>query len=187
MNNKERILELRRSGLEYDEIVEEVGCVKSTVSYHCNNAGLGSSVRRKLTEEKIEEMDKFYQSNSLEDTATKFGVSKTTVKKYCSKSNKSKLTPEERRKRNVEHVQRRRKKVKKMAIEYKGGSCQECGYDKCDEALDFHHKDPNEKDFAIGAKGYTRSWDKVKEELDKCVMLCSNCHREVHAGVREIS
>ena len=87
---------------------------------------------------------------------------------------------------NVEAVDKRRKKVKQMAIEYKGGCCQECGYDKCVDALEFHHLDPTQKDFGIGTKGYTRSWEKVKIELDKCVMLCANCHREVHAGLIEL-
>lgn len=70
-----------------------------------------------------------------------------------------------------------------MAIEYKGSCCGVCGYDRCNGALEFHHLDPNEKDFGISHKGYTRSWEKVKTELDKCVMLCANCHREVHTGL----
>lgn len=80
----------------------------------------------------------------------------------------------------VEAVQKRRVKVKKMAIDYKGGCCSKCGYNKCESALEFHHLDPSEKDFGIGSKGYTRSWEKVKKELDKCVLLCANCHRETH-------
>lgn len=54
---------------------------------------------------------------------------------------------------------------------------------KCVDALDFHHLDPTQKDFGFGAKGYTRAWSKIQKELDKCVMLCSNCHRETHAGL----
>lgn len=84
------------------------------------------------------------------------------------------------RKCAVESVQKRRLKVKQMAINYKGGKCQKCNYDKCNAALDFHHLDPNEKDFGIGEKGYTRSWEKIKIELDKCILLCANCHREIH-------
>lgn len=87
---------------------------------------------------------------------------------------------------NVEAVQRRRDKVKLMAVEYKGGKCECCGYDKYAGALEFHHLDPTKKDFGIGNKGYTRSWEKIKEELDKCIMVCANCHREVHAGLIEI-
>jgi hypothetical protein len=68
-----------------------------------------------------------------------------------------------------------------MAVAYKGGKCEQCGYDRCLDALEFHHKDPAQKDFSISAKGYTRSWNKVVYELDKCVILCANCHRELHA------
>lgn len=89
------------------------------------------------------------------------------------------------RKCNVERVQRRRDQLKIKAVEYMGGGCALCGYNKCIGALEFHHKNPREKDFGIGSKGYTRSWEKVKAELDKCIMLCANCHREVHAGVAE--
>lgn len=83
----------------------------------------------------------------------------------------------------VEATQKRRNKVKEMAVEYKGGKCSVCGYDRCADALEFHHLDPSKKDFGISSKGYTRSWDKVKEELDKCILVCSNCHREIHSGL----
>lgn len=83
-----------------------------------------------------------------------------------------------------EAVQRRRAKIKELAVEYKGGSCENCGYCKCINALEFHHTDPNEKDFGVAAKGNTRSFDKIRAELDKCVMLCANCHREEHARLR---
>jgi len=53
--------------------------------------------------------------------------------------------------------------------------------------MDFHHIDPTQKDFAISAKGTTRAWEKIRVELDKCAMLCSNCHREHHAGMLEVT
>jgi len=68
-----------------------------------------------------------------------------------------------------------------MAVDYKGGRCNICGYQRCTEASEFHHLDASKKDFGVSDKGYTRSWGRVKGELDKCVMLCANCHREVHA------
>lgn len=85
----------------------------------------------------------------------------------------------------TEAVQKRREKLKVMAIAYKGGKCQICGYDRCVGALEFHHLDPTQKDFGISAKGYTRSWDKNKQELDKCILVCANCHREIHNGITE--
>lgn len=63
----------------------------------------------------------------------------------------------ETRKRRVADVKRRRHKVKNMSLEYKGNKCCICGYDKCKDALDFHHLDPTKKDFGIGENGYTRA------------------------------
>lgn len=80
----------------------------------------------------------------------------------------------------VDAVKKRRYKIKLMSIEYKGGGCEKCGYNKCAGALEFHHINSDEKDFSIGMKGYTRSWELVKKELDKCMLLCANCHREIH-------
>ena len=71
-----------------------------------------------------------------------------------------------------------------MALDYKGSKCQICGYRKCREALEFHHLNISEKDFGISDKGYTRSWEKIREELDKCLLVCANCHREIHSGLQ---
>lgn len=84
---------------------------------------------------------------------------------------------------NVEFVKSRREKIKLLAFEYKGSKCERCSYDKCLSAMEFHHLDPQGKDFGISDKGYTRSWQKVKEELDKCIMICANCHREIHEKI----
>lgn len=80
-------------------------------------------------------------------------------------------------------VNKRRRKLKQMAIEYKGGECEHCGYNKCPEVFDFHHRDPSKKDFGIGGIG-SIAWGRLKLELDKCVLLCANCHREEHSRLR---
>ena len=79
-----------------------------------------------------------------------------------------------------------RKIYKKWAVEYKGLKCECCGYSKCIEALDFHHLDPKQKDFNISDSNLTSNWETIKKELDKCILICSNCHREIHAGIRTI-
>lgn len=89
------------------------------------------------------------------------------------------------RKCQVDSVQKRRLKVKQLALDYKGGECQHCGYSGCNGALEFHHIDESKKSFSIGNKGYTKSWLKIKEELDKCILLCANCHREEHERIRK--
>ena len=71
-----------------------------------------------------------------------------------------------------------------MVVNYKGSRCKICGYNKCSEALEFHHLSSSGKDFGISDRGYTRSWAKIKEELDKCILVCANCHREIHSGVQ---
>ena len=72
-----------------------------------------------------------------------------------------------------------------MAIEYKGGKCVVCGYNRSVTAMEFHHLDPTQKDFGISSNS-NRAWEKIRIELDKCVLVCSNCHREIHEGIIEI-
>ena len=75
---------------------------------------------------------------------------------------------------------KRRKKILSEAVAYKGGRCEICGYDKCHAALEFHHFDPALKEFNISAR--MTSFKAIQIELDKTVLLCSRCHREVHDG-----
>lgn len=75
----------------------------------------------------------------------------------------------------VHHAKRM---IKQQGVDYLGGKCINCGYNKSIWALEFHHKDPSGKLFSWGSK--RTSWKKLKEELDKCILLCSNCHKEEH-------
>ena len=84
-----------------------------------------------------------------------------------------------------DNVQRRRRELKHRAVAYKGGKCESCGYCKSVAALDFHHVDSSTKEFGISAGGWTRTWERMKPELDKCILLCSNCHRELHSKIGE--
>ena len=71
--------------------------------------------------------------------------------------------------------------IKQWALEYKGSKCEKCGYNKCSEALEFHHKNPEEKDFNLSDRNLILDWQEIKKELDKCILVCANCHREIHA------
>ncbi|MBI3521988.1 MAG: hypothetical protein HY071_02665 [Chloroflexi bacterium] len=79
---------------------------------------------------------------------------------------------------------RRRRKLR--AIEYMGGTCHGCGRAGLPAIFEFHHRDAAQKDFGISETGIPHKWETVVAELAKCVMLCANCHREVHAGARRI-
>jgi len=75
-------------------------------------------------------------------------------------------------------VSETRRKLKIKAIEYKGGKCENCGYDKCVNSMAFHHIDPSQKEFTIS--GDYKSFERIKPELDKTKLLCHNCHGELH-------
>jgi hypothetical protein len=66
-------------------------------------------------------------------------------------------------------------------VELMGGKCQCCGFNQHYSALEFHHLDPKEKEFNLTITNY--GWDKLVAEVSKCILLCANCHRMVHAGV----
>lgn len=73
-----------------------------------------------------------------------------------------------------------RRNNKKLAIEYLGGKCIKCNGVFHPDVYDFHHKDEKEKDICV-AKLLGRKFEGIKEELDKCILVCANCHRVIHA------
>ena len=97
---------------------------------------------------------------------------------YCYQcSSESTRTSNETRKHQKTIL---RRSMKRQAIKILGGKCSVCGYNRCIDALEFHHKDPKEKDFKIGS-GNTMSWKDYKAEALKCTLVCSNCHKEIHS------
>jgi len=144
----------------------------STVSYHCQIHKLGNN-NQKVTEEEKEQLQKLYDEvGSLKKVVRITGRSFETVKKHVKSVVRVKKIS------GSQSVISWRKRTKKKLIEYKGGKCEICGYNKCLTALQFHHKNPNEKDFTISGKSL--SFDRLKEEVDKCLLVCSNCHAEIH-------
>jgi len=81
---------------------------------------------------------------------------------------------------NKNCTMKRQRDNKNDYINYKGGKCEKCGYFKCPAALQFHHKDPSQKDFGIAQYKNVKINDKIRNELDKCLLLCANCHAEEH-------
>lgn len=72
-----------------------------------------------------------------------------------------------------------RKRLKRLGLDFLGEKCSRCGYDKCEASLLFHHKNPKTKKFSLGS-GKVLGWERFKEELKKCIILCWNCHMELH-------
>ena len=97
-------------------------------------------------------------------------------KVYCGKKCKLKY-----------HVAKRRRKLKELAVAYKGGKCSVCEYNKCIWVLEFHHLDRTKKSFGLSCRGLTRSWEIVKQELDKTILVCANCHREIEESLTNCS
>jgi len=103
-----------------------------------------------------------------------------------SKEERDIIVKERSKERNKKKIKKRRKDISDRMIKYKGGCCQICGYNKCSRALHFHHINPKEKEFNLGYKAWSMKWENVVKELDKCILLCSNCHMEVEGGVTEL-
>jgi len=86
-----------------------------------------------------------------------------------------------------EKVIRYRKRIKEKMIDCMGKKCQICSYDKCSDALEFHHIDPTKKEYSFGKlRANPRSKEILACELEKCILLCSNCHREIHTGTTKL-
>jgi 5-methylcytosine-specific restriction endonuclease McrA len=70
---------------------------------------------------------------------------------------------------------------KEKLIHLKGGCCAGCGYDRNTSALEFHHENPKKKNFNLDLRSISnRSWIAVNKEAEECILLCSNCHKELH-------
>lgn len=124
-----------------------------------------------------------------------------TNRKFCLSCspwglhNTSKNDPEERGKQSKPYAEwsdkwkksliasnvRRTKERKQKLVELSGGKCSECGYSKCMKALCFHHKNPEDKCFPLSGSVFAqKSWKDILIEHAKCIMLCCNCHIELH-------
>lgn len=125
--------------------------------------------KKPITCKKVVERHFYSELSHCPEHNIEFKIGKTG-KKYCKDCNNNAVT-KVRMNRKIE------------CVLYKGGKCERCGYNKCLSALEFHHIDPNEKDFSISTSDRT-SFDFLKPELDKCMLLCSNCHREIHEEIK---
>jgi len=114
------------------------------------------------------------QGKTYSEIVAILGCSKSTVSFHCRPLSKQKWY-----KRNNASRLKRKKKLKEAF----GGYCSVCGYSRCLEALDFHHLDPSGKHASVVDILTNGSYNDAYEEAKKCKLVCSNCHREIHAGL----
>ncbi len=174
---KNKIITLFNQGLTYNKIKSELGCSKGTISFHCSSLRLPDE---RYSDKNIIKYQRYYNKYgfNLGKTASFFGIPKNTLRNKLSLVKKPKVSIQEALKRDNMRMNNFRRNNKKKGVEYKGGKCQSCGYKKSFYCLSFHHVNPNEKDFNISSA--TMSWESIKKEIDKCVLVCMNCHGEIH-------
>ncbi len=182
-----KIYELKILKKSYKEISTELGVTFDRVSKICRGLGLNSYRRfGGLSDSEISEIRNLYSElKSIKKVAKIIGLDRSTVSKYVQVIKADKLPIGQLKRNSSRSVISWRKRKKLELVEYKGGCCQVCGYNKSVRALEFHHVDPNEKDFTISGKSW--SFDRLKNEVDKCVLVCANCHIEIHDGLVKLN
>lgn len=167
--SKEELERLLAAGLSVREIADRMERGFSTIRYWIRRYGLKPPPRRKRgSEDGPREME----SRCKRHGSTAF-VREGRGYYRCKRC------------RN-ERVSERRRTIKRKLVEEAGGKCLICGYNRCQQGLEFHHLDPAAKEFHLALNGVTRSLEKSRAEARKCVLLCSNCHGEVEAGITAV-
>lgn len=175
IEQENKILKLRKQGFNYNQIRKITKYSKHLISLCCRKAGLQSpNDTRAPTEAERKMFNELYDSDkTVSEISNITGFCRSTIRKYILKKRSIVKTST-----NSEAVIKWRKKIKIELLRYKGEKCENCGYSKCTEALQFHHIDPFQKNFTIAGKSW--SFERLKKEVDKCVVLCANCHIETH-------
>lgn len=166
---KDKLESLVSSKLSTYKIANNLGVSNTTIRYWLKKYGLKTKFKsrneisiidgkRQCTScENYKELEEFYKNGKKYHTYCKSCLTKITLT--------------------------RQRKIKILAIDYKGGQCQRCGYNKYVGALDFHHLNPLIKDDNWNNFKNRKFDSRFKLELDKCELLCANCHREIHAEI----
>jgi hypothetical protein len=127
---------------------------------------------RKCTDCKIvKPIDDFYR-----DRSSKAGRSYSC--KQCAMEYQRKYNRENRQK-VTDASREKRRRIKETLVGESGGKCVACGYNRYIGNLHFHHRDPSKKEFHVSSTGI----NKARREASKCILICSNCHGEFHAGL----
>ncbi len=133
---------------------------------------------RTLPQELKNSVLKYVQENPQAkkgDISQLFGISRMTLRSWVAGG-----WPADRRQKLLTQQKEKMAKSKFILIQFLGGQCEECGYRGCDEALEFHHKDPSKKKEGV-SNLLSGKFEVAVEEAKKCRLLCGNCHQELHA------
>ena len=117
------------------------------------------------------------QGKSYNEITALLNTTKGNIAYHCSEKVKSNY-----HKRQI----KRRRELKTTMKTASGGKCSVCGYDRCLDALQYHHINPSQKSHLVGSMFSTHCKEDIQKEIDKCVLLCANCHQEIHSGVIEL-
>ena len=171
---RERLVELVGRGMTIAEIADEVALSKGAVRHWLGRYGLQTSHRRGR------------RSGTGSSDAKLAG--RLTITMTCVHHGETEFQLEGRGAYRCKlcrsaAVSRRRRALKATLVADAGGRCCLCGYNRHIGALHFHHVDPTSKRMDVGASGIAYRLAALRDEARKCVLLCSNCHAEVEAGV----
>lgn len=176
----EKVLNLRKQLKTYKEIANELKLNKYIIGKICRKFGLIDNRKYGKIDNNLIKLinEKYFELKSSRDVAKLLGISRDSVRKYAIIPTKEKLSEEQLKINKSKSVVDWRVRTKQKLVDYKGGECSKCGYNKCLAAMEFHHLDPNEKDFTISGKSW--SFERLKSEADKCILVCNRCHTEIH-------
>ena len=162
--------ELVEAGMSITEMANSLGRSKTTVRHWLLEYGLRTHrAQRRASIENGQQLGDIVVRDCVHHGLTEFKRRSSGSGHRCLKC-------------RSEAVTRRRRKVKRIRVEEAGGACTVCGYDRCIAALEFHHVQPADKQFALSLRS-ARSVTSLRAEAQKCVLLCANCHSEVEAGM----
>lgn len=187
VNNSDEIIKLRKDGLSYKQICDKTGLSKGTVSKYCR--GLNENFAKyenpfKFDKKDIDKAQKIYDSGmSLREVGKIVGITRQTLSKYLNIKEKISKKENESKRDDVERVKKWKKNLRNEIVQKSGGKCVICGYNKSIRALHFHHLDPKEKDFRISIGSISK--ELLLNEIKKCILVCSNCHCEIHDEMYE--
>lgn len=157
--------------LSQREVAKQLNCSHGTIRHYLKKFSIVKLIKKSYGADGIKTCPVCQKTKSINDFYQR-GTDKKGKELYQSSCKDC---------ANQKTVERQQEN-KREAVKYMGGSCKACGFNKYDGALEFHHLNPEEKDFNFSHFNRSLS-DEIKKELDKCVLLCANCHRMIHAGL----